>query len=170
MEKSELLVKLQEENQEWEAFLDKIGSSNMEKPGVNGAWSFKDLVAHLAGWNQWLVMRMQAASRGETQPLPPWPSTIVKEDDVNAWLYETNHQRSLSDVLDASRQVFAQLLTVIANLPEDVHIETVEPRYYLVWIGGQRFEAGEFFDHFIDDHEPDVRTWMEREYKNPKRR
>jgi hypothetical protein len=161
MEKSELLVVLQEENQQWEALLDEIGSPNMEKAGVNGAWSFKDLVAHLAGWHKWLVMRMQAASRGESQPLPPWPANLEKDDDINAWLFDTNHERPLREVVEDSRQVFAQLLAVIASLPEDVRIDKVEPRYYLVWIGGQRFEAGEFFDHFIDDHEPDVRAWME---------
>jgi hypothetical protein len=163
IEKSELLVQLQEENQQWEALLEEIGLSHMEIPGVNGTWSIKDLVAHLTGWNHWLVMRMRAASQGEAQPLPPWPANLEKEDDINAWLFDTNRKRPLNDVLDESRQVFAQLLAVIASLPEHVLIEKVEPRYYLVWISSQRFEAGEFFDHFIDDHEPDVRAWMERQ-------
>jgi hypothetical protein len=31
-----------------------------------------------------------------------------------------------------------------------------------VWLNDQRFPAGEFFDHFRDDHEPDVRAWLAR--------
>jgi hypothetical protein len=163
MEKCVLLDNLQEENLQWENFLDQIGLSQMETPGVNGAWSMKDMLAHLTGWNRWLVIRMQAASKGEPQPLPPWPADLENDADINAWLYETNRRRSLRDVLDESRLVIQQLLAVIASLPDDVRIEKIEPVYYLVWIGGQRFEAGEFFDHFHDDHEPDVRAWIERE-------
>lgn len=162
MEKSELLDKLQEENLQWEALLDQIGLAHMESPGVNGAWSMKDLIIHLTGWNRWLVVRLQAANKGEPPPLPPWPADLEKDDEINIWLYETNRHRTLADVLDESRQVFQQLLAVIASLPDDVRIEVIEPRYYLVWVGGDRFEAGEFFDHFFDDHQPDVRAWMDR--------
>ena len=33
---------------------------------------------------------------------------------------------------------------------------------YLVWVDGERFLTGEFFNHFHDDHEPDVRAWLAR--------
>ncbi len=36
MKKSELLNWLQEEYQQWEAFLDQIGSTRMDQPGVPG--------------------------------------------------------------------------------------------------------------------------------------
>jgi len=62
-------------------------------------------------------------------------------------------------VLDESHQVFQQLLAVIEGLPDDVQIES---EWRLVWLNGQRFPAGEFFDHFHDDHEPDVRAWLAR--------
>lgn len=39
-------------------------------------------------------------------------------------------------------------------------VERVEPAYYLVWINEQRFLPGEFYDHFHDDHAPDVRAWL----------
>jgi hypothetical protein len=32
--------------------------------------------------------------------------------------------------------------------------------YHVVQLGDQRFLAGEFFDHFHDDHEADVRAWL----------
>jgi len=34
--------------------------------------------------------------------------------------------------------------------------------FNLVWVNGERFLAGEFFDHYYDDHEPDVRAWLAR--------
>ena len=66
MNKSELLSGLQEEYQQWEALLEQIGPTRMDQPGVNGQWSFKDLVAHVNGpWESWLITRIQAAQRNE---------------------------------------------------------------------------------------------------------
>jgi hypothetical protein len=162
MNKSELLNWLQGEYQKWEDLLDQIGTARMTQPGVNGDWSMKDIVAHLTGWNRWLVARLQAAGRGEAEPAPPWPTHLQSEDEINAWIYESYRGRSVREVLDETGQVFQQLLAVIEGLPEDVRIE---PDWHLVWLEDKRFPAGEFFDHFRDDHEPDVRAWLAWEEK-----
>ena len=65
MNKSELLHWLQDEYRGWEALLDQIGPAHMDRPGVNGDWSMKDLIAHLNGWQSVLVSRFQA------HPSPP---------------------------------------------------------------------------------------------------
>ena len=160
MKKSELLNWLQEEYQGWEAFLAQIGEAHMEQSGVAGDWSMKDMVAHLTGWNRWLVLRLQAAQRGEANPPPPWPTHVQTEEDINAWIYESNRERSLREVLDEMEEVHQQLLAFIEGLPDDVRIER---EWRLVWLGDQRFPAGEFFDHFHDDHEPDIRAWLARQ-------
>jgi hypothetical protein len=162
MKKSELLNWLQEEYQQWEAFLDRIGPTRMDQPGVNGDWSMKDIVAHLTGWNRWLVARLQAAQRSEPEPPPPWPAHLQTEDEINAWIYKSNHGRSVREVLGETHQVYQQLLAVIEGLPDEVRIERIEPAYHLVWVDDKRFLAGEFFDHFHDDHEPDIRAWLAR--------
>jgi hypothetical protein len=165
MKKAELLNWLQEKYQQWEGLLEQIGSSRMDQPGVNGDWSMKDIVAHLTGWNRWLVSRLHAAGRGEPEPPTPWPAQLQTDDEINAWIYESNRRRSVSEVLEEMDQVHQELLAIIEGLPDDVRIERVEPAYYLVWVDEKRFPAGEFFDHFHDDHEPDVRTWLAREEK-----
>jgi hypothetical protein len=162
MNKSELLNWLEKEYQHWEILLDGIGPARMDQPGVNGDWSMKDIVAHLTGWNRWLVARLQAAGRGKSEPSPPWPAHLQTDDEINAWIYESNRGRLVREVRDETHQVHQQLLAVIEGLPDDVRIETIEPAYYLVWVDEQRFPAGEFFDHFHDDHEPDVRAWLAR--------
>jgi len=157
MKKSELLSWLQEEQQQWEAFLDQIGPTRMDQPGVAGLWSIKDIVAHLTGWNRWLVARLQAAGRSQPEPPPPWPAHLQTEDEINAWIYESNQGCSVRAVLDESHQVFQQLLAVIEGLPNEV---LIEQEWHLVWLDDKRFPAGEFFDHFHDDHEPDIRAWL----------
>ena len=162
MTKSELLDWLKEQYKQWERLLDQIGPARMEQPGVNAEWSMKDIVAHLTGWNRWLVTRLQAAARGEPEPPPLWPAHLQTDDEINAWIYESYRGRSLREVLDETQRVFQELFGVIAGLPDEVRIE---PEWHLVWLGDQRFPAGEFFDHFRDDHEPDVRAWLEQEEK-----
>ena len=160
MKKSELLTWLQEEFQGWEIFLDQIGEARMEQPGLAADWSMKDIIAHLTGWNRWLVIRLQAAQRGELKPPPLWPAHVQSEDEINAWIYESNRGRSLGEVLDEMHQVHQQLLAFVEGLPDDVRIER---DWRVVWLGDQRFPAGEFFDHFHDDHEPDIRAWLARQ-------
>jgi hypothetical protein len=167
LKKSDLLKWLRQEYQQWEALLDEIGPERMNQPGVNGDWSMKDIVAHLTGWNRWLVIRLRAAGRGEPEPPPPWPAHLQSEDDINAWIYESYRGRSVSEVLGETHQVHQQLLAAIAGLSDEVRIEEIrrDRTYYLVWVNDQRFPAGEFFDHFFDDHEPDVRAWLARTEK-----
>ena len=131
----------------------------MDQPGVNDNWSMKDIVAHLTGWNRWLVVRLQAAQRSEPEPPPPWPAYLQTEDEINAWIYESNQGRSVREVLDESQQVFLQLFSVIEGLPAEVRIE---PEWRLVWLEDKRFPAGELSDHFHDDHEPAIRAWLAR--------
>ena len=166
MNKIELLDWLQEEYRRWELLLHEIGPTRMDQPGVNGDWSMKDVVAHLTGWNRWLILRLQAAGRGDPEPPPPWPAQIQAEDEINAWIYESNRGRSVREVLEESDQVHQQLLAVIEGLPDEVRIELIEPAYHLVWVEDRRFPASEFFDHFRDDHEPDVRAWLARVEKS----
>jgi hypothetical protein len=79
-----------------------------------------------------------------------------------AWIYESNRGRSAREVLEVTHQVFRQLLTVIEDLPDEVHIERIDPAYYLLWVDEKRFPVDEFFDHFYEDHEPDVRVRLAR--------
>lgn len=72
MNKPELLSWLQKEIQQWEALLDQIGAERMEQPGVNGDWSMKDMVAHLAGSPDLspICKRQNAANQNRRRPGP----------------------------------------------------------------------------------------------------
>jgi hypothetical protein len=157
MNKSELLNGLQEEYQQWKALLDQIDPARMDQPGVTGHWSIKDIVAHLTGWRRRTAARLQAAQRRESEPPPPWPAHLQTDDEINAWIYESNHGRPVPEVLDESHQVFQQLLAAIEGLPDEV---VMDPGRHLPWLEGQPLNASRFFAHFHEEHEPDMRAWL----------
>ena len=157
MKKAELLNELQEENQQWIALLEQIGPTRMDQPGVTGDWSIKDIVAHLTGWRRRTVARLQAAQRGAPEPPPPWPANLQTDDEINAWIYASNQGRSVREVLDQSQQVFEQLLAAVEGLPDEVLIDV---QHHLPWLAGHPFNAAEFFAHFHEEHELEMRAWL----------
>ena len=156
MSKSQLLNNLQEENKQWEALLAQIGEARMEQPGVAGDWTIKDIVAHLTGWRRRTVARLQAAQRGEENPPMPWPAQMQTDDEINAWIYETNRNRPLREVLNDSRQIFQQLVAAIETFPEAELMDL----HRFPWMQGRPFRAAELFAHFHEEHEPDMRAWL----------
>jgi hypothetical protein len=80
MKKSELLDWLQEQNQQWEAFLEQIGRERIEQPGVAAHWSVRDIVAHLNGWQRNLVGEFFDHFRDDHEP------------DIRAWLARVENQ------------------------------------------------------------------------------
>jgi hypothetical protein len=159
MNKPEFLSGLREEYQQWEALLDQIGEARMDEPGAAADWSIKDIVAHLTGWRRRTVARLQAAQRGEPEPPSYWPAHLQTDDEINAWIYETNRGRSVREVLDDSDQVFQQLLAAIEALPDKV---LREPARHLPWLEAESIKPGDFFGHFHEEHEPDMRAWLAR--------
>ena len=156
--KTQLLAELNNENAYWLALLDDIGEANMTQPEVAGGWSIKDIVAHLTGWRRRTVRRLQAALNHEPDFTPPWPPELQEDDDINAWIYESNRDRPLADVFSDSREVFQQLVDAIDAFPDDA----LQDPQYIKWLQGEPLSGKIFFSHFHEEHEPDMRAWLVR--------
>ncbi len=156
--KAQLLDDLRAEQINWEALLDAIGEEHMTEPGVAAEWSIKDIVAHLTGWRRRSVERFGAALRHESMPSDPWPPHLQSDDEINAWIFTTNRDRPLADVLRESRDVFDQLVDTLSAFPE---AELLDPNRF-DWLEGEPMSGAAFFGHFHEEHEPDMRAWLER--------
>jgi len=156
--KAKLLNDLKDEYARWEALLGDIGEAHMTQPGVTEEWSIKDIVAHLTGWRRRSVARFQAALRHEPSFSPPWPPHLQTDDEINAWMYAANRDRSLSDVLQESRAVFQQLVDTLSAFPEAA---LLDPRRF-GWMEDDAPTGAAFFAHFHEEHEPDMRAWLEK--------
>jgi hypothetical protein len=156
--KAQLLSDLQDEQAQWEALLADIGEAHMTQPGVAGQWSIKDIVAHLTAWRRRTVGRFQAALRHEPTPPPPWPPELQTDDEINAWMHASDRDRPLADVLAASRTVFAQLVDTLSAFPE---ADLLDPSRF-DWMGDEPWNGATFFGHFHEEHEPDMRAWLDQ--------
>lgn len=159
MSKADVIAELYREYGQWEDLLAEIGQARMEQPGVAGDWTIKDVIAHLTGWRRRTVERFQAALRGQPEPPTPWPAHLTTDDEINAWIYETNRDRPLREVLDDSRQVFQQLAAALEAFPE---AELLDPQHF-PWMEGQPVTGAAFFGHFHEEHEADMRAWLARQ-------
>jgi hypothetical protein len=156
--KTQLLAELNDENAYWQALLDDIGEANMTQPEVAGGWSIKDIVAHITGWRRRTVRRFQAALNHEPDFPPLWPPELQEDDEINAWIYKANRDRPLADVLGDSREVFQQLVDVIAAFSDD---ELQDPQR-IEWLEGEPLRGKFVFSHFHEEHEPDMRAWLDK--------
>jgi hypothetical protein len=156
--KTQLLAELHNENDSWQALLDEIGEANMTQPEVAGGWSIKDIVAHLTGWRRRTVRRFQALLKHDPDFLPPWPSELQEDDEINAWIYESNRDRPLADVLSDSREVFQQLIETLDAFSE----EELQNLRRVLGLEEEQVSGKLFFAHFHEEHEPDMRAWLDR--------
>lgn len=158
LSKTQLLAELRKEQAAWEALLDEIGEAHMTPPEVAGGWSIKDIVAHLTGWRRRSVRRFQALLHHEPDFSPPWPPELREDDEINAWIYESNRDRPLTEVLSESREVFQQLVAALDTFSE----EELQDLRRILGLEEEQVSGSLFFAHFHEEHEPDMRAWLEK--------
>ncbi len=153
--KDNLLAQIRTEHASWRALLEEIGEERMEQPGPMGDWSFKDLVAHMSGWRERTIRRLEAGADGG-EPPTLWPSTLTDDDEVTPWIYEQNRDRPLHDVLEDADASFGRLAVAIAALPD---ADVATPGRF-EWMEGRALAEANFFEHLYDEHMPSIRAWL----------
>ena len=154
--RAELVATCEREREIWRDLVDEVGVDRMTEPGPMGPWSFKDLAAHLLGWREWTIARLEAAADRREAPPPPWPGDLDDDDPINAWFQARSDGRSVRAVLDDVDRSYERLANAIAALPE----EMVTRRDALPWMEGESFAETNLFGHLHDEHMPSIRAWL----------
>jgi hypothetical protein len=158
--REQVLAAIDAEHAAWEALVQEVGAARMEEPGPMGAWTFKDLAAHITGWRIRTLERLEADVRGESEPPTPWPAELEEDDEINTWIHEQNRDRSAVDVLRDASDSFTRLRAVVAALPDEV-LNSAER---FSGLGGQALGPSlvdrSIFGHLHEEHEPAVRAWL----------
>jgi len=162
--KADTLARIEDYRTRWRQLVADVGEDRMELPGPMGAWTFKDLAAHLTFWDGWTLARLEAGP-GKEVPLP-WPDGLTAFDPndpdatdwdpINAWVQEQHRDRTIRDVLGAREASFDRLIAAVAALPE----EDVTPPGRFAWLGDHALADADFGGHLRDEHEADVRAWL----------
>jgi hypothetical protein len=159
--KGQVLAAIERERDDWETLLVAVGEARMLTPGAMGNWTFKDLAAHITGWRARSLQRLEAAANGQPEPAPAWPADRVSDDEINDWIHQVNKDRLLGEVIDESRESYARLAEIVQMLPDDM---LYAPNRF-PWLEGHALGpaivSGAFFSHVHEEHEPEVRRWLE---------
>ena len=144
----------------WNALLNAVGPEYMELPGAMGDWTFKDLTAHVNGWRAASLNRLEGKLTGD-QPADPWPSSIDYEDydRVNDWLYQQNRDRSIEDVMAETGRTYDRMRSLVRRIPDDTLFSSDWAQDTVSY--GDSIIDREFFSHFPEEHEVDVKPWLE---------
>jgi len=154
---AELVDVMKTERTNWEALLAEVGAARLAEPGVEGDWSIKDIVAHLAHYEHAVVNWLTALLNGE--PKPPSEFAGLSLDERNALIYERNRARSLADVLADSERAFKRSIDVVQRLrDEQLHDLTFTRRFGADYSAHDLIE-GDTYGHYRE-HIAAVRAWL----------
>ena len=153
-----LIARIQGVRGRWGRLVDDVGPDRLETPGAMGDWTFKDVAAHLTAWRRRTVDRLDAAARGEPEPPPFWPAELGSDEDdpINAWIHDRTASRPASELLAEADGVYDDFIGAVRGLP----IEAVTDPARFAWLGGEALADVDFGGH-LDEHEPDVRRWLD---------
>lgn len=144
-----------------ERVIAAAGEERATRPGSFGELTFKDVIAHLTGWRQVTVARLEAGLRGE-EPSMPWPAQLNEDhdlDEINRWFYEMNRDKPLAEIMRESRETFDRAERAIAALPERDLLDVNR----FSWLEGYALGPGVVrgtLEHYHDDHEPEILAWL----------
>ena len=159
MSKAKLLAEIQAERQSLEAVLAELSEDQMLVTGVLDDWTVKDLLAHIAVWEQRMVSWVAQALRGEVPEMLPPGMTWDDLDEWNEETYQKHRLRALEEVLVEFRQSYPQALQAAQGIEEQDLIDA--DRY--PWREGRplwMMVAANTSWHY-KEHEESIRNWLE---------
>jgi len=113
-DKAELLTIIQAGYDQFEALLASLNEKQMLIPGVNGSWSVKDNLAHLAAWQNYQAARLEGVLDG-VEPPDPAPG-LQTEDEINDYYYRRFKDLPLAQVLADFRASYQRVLAATGAL------------------------------------------------------
>jgi hypothetical protein len=135
MYKTRLIVRLLSARDEWELLINHVGLKRSSIGGVSGAWSVKNIIAHVMAHEHYLADRLAEIARGEafipcqTQETlnefievygyPDFESPLMSADAANEWVYQKYKNIEIKELIADELQAFDAILSQIRSLSED---------------------------------------------------
>src|SRR5678816_695939 len=121
------LERMRAGREEWDALIAQIPDSARTEPALSGGWSVKDLIAHVAAFENWTAAQIRAANEGraptDRELYGVEEVTIGPEgwdlDRQNAAIYARYKETPLAEVMTLSSQAFADLVAAVEAVPDE---------------------------------------------------
>lgn len=144
--KTEILEQISATHLLLEAHLSALSESEMLRPGVNGDWTVKDVLAHVTWWEQHLLRRLRT---GVDDVYGENMSVQDATDQANRTAFLDNRARPLPDVIAEFNASYAEVLGAIEALTEE---EVAPAKIYEVI-------AWDTFRHY-PEHTAMLKAWL----------
>jgi uncharacterized damage-inducible protein DinB len=155
MNKAEFLNLQRQARAEWDALIAQVPPDKMTQPDVVGRWSIKDLIAHVA----WYENEMVNVITTRVFDGSPWWE-LEDVDERNARIYEQYRDVPLDKVLTDAKAIYQKFIEALMSLSDE---ELNSASYFrdmpTEWIPWQVI-ASNCFEHY-PQHIPDVEAWLE---------
>lgn len=150
--KENLIDRIVASRGEFEAALVRIPEEQMQTPILHDGWSVKDMLGHLAFWEERLVAGFNKLRAGQT------PDAITNMDATNAQALADFRELTRDEVRHREHEAYQQIL---AMLKDATHQELFEPGYF-AGANGSAFAAwipGDTWEHYAE-HLPELQAWL----------
>jgi hypothetical protein len=144
---AEILEQIRTSRQQFEDALARVELARMTEPGVNGEWSVKDVLVHIAWWEQHLLRRLRT---GQDDLYVEGVDGRETTDRANAEVYAANHERPLADARAEYDASYQETLATIEAMPVD---ELANDEVYQA-IGADTF-------HHYPEHTAMLNRWLD---------
>ncbi len=125
--KAELLERMRAGREEWDALIAQIPDSARTEPALAGGWSVKDLIAHVAAYENWTAAQIRAANEGRAPTNRELYGVDEMPDDPEGWdidrlnaaIYAQYKETPLAEVMTFSQQAFADLVAAVEAVSDE---------------------------------------------------
>jgi hypothetical protein len=104
------------------------------------------------------VAWLTAIRTGTRPESAPWSANLT-EEQVNAWIWQVNHDRPLDTVLAESSATHRELIDLLRTTPEE---DITTPHKFGWFTAGALIDgiSGNSFEHY-QEHAAQIRKWLE---------
>jgi hypothetical protein len=158
MKKEELVSKLEKSRTNFLDIVNKIPEDYLEKPGVIGSWSVKDILVHLTRWEAEIIKLIWQVRRGIHPTTAHFDQFSV--DETNERWYQESRNRSLKIVMSDFMGVRNQTIRQVVELSQE---ELTDPNRFN-WANGKplwEWITDDSMDH-ESEHGDQIKSWMAR--------
>jgi hypothetical protein len=163
--RAEALATLEEGQEKFDALLGRLSEKELNRPATigGGDWSAKDLIGHIATWEE-LALEALAAWRGGTTPWFDQAPYVGPNstDRINAATIERKADLSLQQIRSSAEETHRRLRSSIEALSDDEWGSTIEWREETTTLagrlGGLTAATDGPFRHAFD-HIPDLEAY-----------